>query len=62
MAICTDDVPQEAIIKELSRHESRNQQAIIMESSSDESCFSAGYNQAEQQAVFMQLSRELSSQ
>ena len=27
----TDDVPLEAIFKELSRHESRNQQAIIME-------------------------------
>ena len=26
-----DDVPQEAITKELSRHESRNQQAIIMD-------------------------------
>ena len=32
--------PQEAILKELSRHEPRNQQAIRMELSSDESCCS----------------------
>ena len=43
---CTDDVPQEAITKELSRHESRNQQAIIMDLSCDESCCSAGSHQA----------------
>jgi len=42
---CTDDVPQEAITKELSRHESHNQQAIIMVLSCDESCCSAGYHQ-----------------
>ena len=43
---CTDDVPQEAITKELSRHESRNQQAIIMDLRCDESCCSAGDHQA----------------
>ena len=52
----TDDVPQEAIIKELSRHESPNQQAIIMELSCDESCWSTGNNQAAEQARITQLS------
>ena len=47
---CTDDVPQEAIIKVLSRIESRDHQAIIMDLSCEESCFSAGNNQAPEQA------------
>ena len=38
----TDHVPLEAINKELSRHESYSQQAILMELSCDESCCSAG--------------------
>ena len=42
----TDDVPQEAITKELRKHESRNQQAIIMDLSCDESCCSDGNHQA----------------
>ena len=42
----TDDVPQEAITKELSRYESNNQQAIIMDLRCDESCCSAGNYQA----------------
>ena len=58
---CTDDVPQEAIIKELSRHESRNQQAIIMDIKCDESCCSAGNNQAAEQAAITQLSWQVSS-
>ena len=58
---CTDDVPQEAITKELSRHESRNQQAIIMELSCEESCCSAGNNQAAEQAGITQLNWQLSS-
>ena len=58
---CTDDVPQEAIIKELSRHESQNQQAIIKNLSCDESCCSAGNNQADEQAGIMQLNWKLSS-
>ena len=53
---CTDDVPQKAISKELSRHESRNQQAIIMDLSCDESFCSAGNNQADEQAGITQLS------
>ena len=53
---CTDDVPQEAIIKELSRHESRNQQAIIMDFTCDESCCSAGNNEAAEQAGITRLS------
>ena len=47
---CTDDVPKEALINELSRHESRNQQAIIMDLSCDESCCPPGNNQAAEQA------------
>ena len=58
---CTDDVPQEAIIKELSRHKSRNQQAIIMDISCDESCCSAGNNQAGEQAGITRLSWQKSS-
>src|SRR5574339_28377 len=42
----TDHVPLEVINKELSRHESNSQQAIIMELSCEESCCSAGNNQA----------------
>ena len=53
---CTDDVPQEEIIKELSRHESRNQQAIITDLSCDESFCSAGNKQAAEQAGLTQLS------
>ena len=52
----TDDVPQEAIIKELSRHELPNQQAVIMELSCDESCCSADNNQVAEQAGITQLS------
>ena len=58
---CTDDVPQEAIIKELSGHESRNQQAIVIDLSCDESCCSAGNNQAAEQAGITQHSWKLSS-
>ena len=58
---CTDDVPQEAIIKELSTHESRNQQAIIMDLSYGESCCSAVNDHADEQAEIMQLSWQLSS-
>ena len=43
-------MPLEAINKELSRHESDSQQAIIMELSCEESCCSAGNNQAAEQA------------
>ena len=57
---CTDDVPQKAIIEELSRHELRNQQAIIMDLSCDESFCSAGNNQAAEQAGITQLSWQLS--
>ena len=53
--------PQEAILKELSRHEPRTQQAISMELSSDESCCSTGNNQARDQAGITQLSWQLSS-
>ena len=53
--------PQEAIIKELSRQELRNQQAISMELSSDESCCSTGNNQAGDQAGIPRLSWQLSS-
>ena len=49
-SIRTDHVPLEAINKELSRHESNSQQAIIMELSCEESCCSAGNNQAAEQA------------
>ena len=58
---CTDDVPQEAIIKELNRQESRIQQARIMELSCEESCCSTGNNQADEQPGIMQLSWQLSS-
>src|SRR5574341_473682 len=44
--VATEQGPQEAILKELSRHEPRSQQAISMELSSDESCCSTGNNQA----------------
>ena len=47
---CTDDVPHEAIIKELSSHESRNQRAKIMDFICDESCNSL--------AIIKQLSRQ----
>src|SRR5574341_1485073 len=47
--VATEQGPQEAILKELSRHEPRNQQAISMELSSDESCCSAGNNQVDEQ-------------
>src|SRR5574341_1022713 len=43
----TDHVPLKAIYKELSRHESNSQQAIIMELSCEESCCSAGNCQAD---------------
>ena len=49
-------VPLEAINKELSRHESNSQQAIIMELSCEESCCSAGNNQAAEQHDSSQLS------
>ena len=52
----TDHVPLEAINKELSRHESNSQQAIIMEISCEESCCSAGNNQAAEQAGITQHS------
>ena len=58
---CTRDVPQEAITKELSRHESRNQQAIIMDLRCDESCCSAGNHQAAEQAGIRPLSWQFSS-
>ena len=48
--------PQEAILEELCRHEPRNQQAISMEVSSDESCCSTGNNQAGDQGGITQLS------
>ena len=54
---CTDDVPQETIIKELSMHESRNQQAKIMELSRDKSRSSAGNYQAAEQAGITQIRR-----
>ena len=42
-------MPLEAINKELIRHESNSQQAIIMELSCEESCCSAGNNQIDEQ-------------
>ena len=57
----TDHVPLEAINKELRRHESNSQQAIIMELSCEESCCSAGNNQAAEQAGITQHSWQLSS-
>ena len=59
--VATEQGPQEAILKELSKHEPRNQQAISMELSSDESCCSTGNNQARDQAGITQLSWQLSS-
>ena len=59
--VATEQGPQEAILKELSRHEPRNQQAISMELSSDESCCSTGNNQARDQAGITQLCWQLSS-
>ena len=47
-------MPLEAINKELSRHESYSQQAIIMELSCEESCCSAGNNQVDEQAGITQ--------
>ena len=49
------------IKKELSRHESNSQLAIIMELSCEESCCSAGNNQAAEQAGITQHSWQLSS-
>ena len=59
--VAPEQGPQEAILKELSRHEPGNQQAISMELSSDESCCSTGNNQAGDQAGITQLSWQLSS-
>ena len=59
--VAPEQGPQEAILKELSRHEPRNQQAISMEMSSDESCCSTGNNQAGDQAGITQLTRQLPS-
>ena len=56
----TDHVPLEAINKELSRHESNSQQAIIMELSCEESCCSAGNNQVDEQAGITQHRWQLS--
>ena len=73
---CTDDVPQEAIIKELNRQESRIQQeeswslavtnpaaqlAIIKHLSRQESHNSAGNCQADEQAGISQLSWQSSN-
>jgi len=41
-------VPLEAIIKEVSCHQSRNPQAIIMGLNCDELCCSAGNNKADE--------------
>src|SRR5574339_942486 len=57
----TDHVPLEAINKELSRHESNSQQAIIMELNCEESCCSAGNNQAAEQARSEEHTSELQS-
>ena len=57
--MATEQEPQEAILKELSKHEPRNQQAITMELSSDESCCSTGHNQAGDQAGITLLSGQL---
>src|SRR5574340_1131203 len=59
--VATEQGPQEAIFKELSRHEPRNQQAKSMELSSHGSCYSTGNNQAGDQAGITQLSWQLSS-
>ena len=55
--VAPEQGPQEAILKELSRHEPRIQQAISMELSSDESSCSTGNNQAGDQAGITQLAR-----
>ena len=57
----TDDVPQEAIIKELRRQESCKLQAIIMDFSCDKLRGSAGNNQAAEKAGIKQLSWQCSS-
>ena len=57
--VAPEQGPQEAILKELSRHEPRNQQAISMELSSDESCCSTGNNQADEQAGITQVRWQL---
>src|SRR5574340_1302802 len=57
----TDHVPLEAINKELSRHESNSQQAIIVELTCEESCRSAGNNQAAEQARSEEHTSELQS-
>ena len=59
--VAPEQGPQEAILKELSRHESRNHQAISRELSSDESCCSTSNNEAGDQAGITQLSWQLSS-
>ena len=59
--VAPEQGPQEAIIKDLSRQEPRNQQALSMELSSDASCCSTGNNQARDQAGITQLSWQLSS-
>ena len=59
--VAPEQGPQEAILKELSTHEPRNQQAISVELSSDESCCSTGNNQAGDQAGITQLSWQLES-
>src|SRR5574337_628307 len=59
--VATEQGPQEAILQELSRHEPRNQQAISMELSSDESCCSTGNNQALDQAGITQHRWQLST-
>ena len=51
--VCSSDL--------LSRHESNSQQAKIMELSCEESCCSAGNNQAAEQAGITQHSWQLSS-
>ena len=63
--MATEQGHQEAILKELSRHEPRNLQAISMELSSDESWCSTGNNQAGDQsgitaqlAIVKQMSRQ----
>ena len=57
----TDHVPREAINKKLIRYESKSQQAMIMELRYEESCCSAGNNQAAEQAGITQHSWQLSS-
>src|SRR5574337_1024147 len=59
--VAPEQGPREAIIKELSRHEPRNQQAISMEISRDKSCCSTGNNQAGDQARSEEHTSELQS-